>query len=123
MLPLKALIWENELDHAELYEYHLEKLGYEVICVNAEEELVEISLQIRPAVILIGNCSSASAKEHICMELNRLGVNSTAKIICTFLEQELLARNCCEGTQVCVPISTKIKDIMSLVNESPRQVA
>ncbi len=90
---MKALVLDLEEDILDLLDYNLTKVGFEVLGLEEEHDMLAIASSYYPHVVLIGNCSSLEKQREICFHIRQLDNPFSPLIICLTTDQT----HCDEG--------------------------
>ena len=121
MNPATVLLWTHEEDHEELIAYNLIKAGYVVASVGAEEEIVSQARELKPAVVVMGDCSSDKAFIKIVKKVRRK-VRPRPVFVCLTTKDEP-SDKICKKVDVCLGLPAKPKKIVKVIQKAQEKRA
>lgn len=114
---MKALVLDLEEDILDLLDYNLHKVGFEVLGLAEEEDVLTLASAFQPHVILIGNCSSVEQQRLLCEQLRKLDdLRQLAPlIICLTTDQHFCDQggNCDVGADLCIVTPIKPRELVA----------
>lgn len=117
-MPPTILLWAHEEDHEELLSYNLIKEGFIVSAVSAEDEIVPQVQEIKPDIILLGDCSSDQAFIDIVDAVRASELLKIPPVVClTTKAIPSEGHPVCIASDACLALPAKPKHIISTVRD------
>lgn len=117
-MPPTILLWVHDEDHEELLSYNLIRKGFIVSAVSAEDEIVLQAQEIKPDVILLGDCSSDQAFIDIVGAIKASDLPKIPPVVCLTTKNIPAEEHpVCKASDACLALPAKPKKIISIVRE------
>lgn len=118
MLAFDILVWEEEVDHADLLTYNLNKAGFNTQAIESDDILFDPDFA-PPDMLLFGSSIDDQLKADICRQIQSLPSFQHTRVICLTTDEDCWERINHTGVRIdaCIILPTKPKKIVKLIRQ------